>query len=347
MKAAVVKGRRLIACEEVPIPSAQPGTLLLKTKYCCTCGSELEYVDNQRAPENPVTAGDILGHEFVAEVAEVGEGVKGWSVGDRVVPGFRRPCGQCYWCQRGLHHLCVGGPSRYIPGGVGSHGPSRNGAMAEYFVRPPTGLLKVPDGVSDEEAGVSQPLGVGTWVVHCAGIKMGDSVAIIGAGHIGLLTMVCARADGAAPIIVTDVIKPRLNIALEMGADKALNPNEVDVVSEVEKLTEVGVDVAFVCVRRGGDVLKQAFDMVRVQGRVILAGYTESAELNATSWLRKQVRIEGSLNRGAKMATALRLLEYKRVNVKPVITEIIPLEETQRAFDSMYSGENIAVLLKP
>lgn len=344
MKAAVIKGRRLIAYEEVPTPSAQPGTLLLKTKYNCVCGSDLEYVDNQRAPQNPVVAGGILGHEFVAEIAEVGEGVKGWSVGDRVVPGFRRPCGQCYWCQRGLHHLCIGGPSRYIPGGAG-HG--MNGAMAEYFVRPPSSLLKVPAGVSDEEAGVSQPLGVGTWVVHCAGIEMGDSVAIIGAGHIGLLTMVCAKADGAAPIIVTDVIKSRLDVALEMGADVVLNPNEVDVISEAEKITEVGVDIAFVCVRRGGDVLKQAFDMVRVQGRVILVGYTESAELDATSWLRKQVRIEGSLNRGAKMATALRLLEYKRVNVKPLITEIIPLKDVQRAFDSMYSGENIGVLLKP
>lgn len=344
MKAAVIKGRRLIAYEEVPTPSAQPGTLLLKTKYNCVCGSDLEYVDNQRAPQNPVVAGGILGHEFVAEIAEVGEGVKGWSVGDRVVPGFRRPCGQCYWCQRGLHHLCIGGPSRYIPGGAG-HG--MNGAMAEYFVRPPSSLLKVPAGVSDEEAGVSQPLGVGTWVVHCAGIEMGDSVAIIGAGHIGLLTMVCAKADGAAPIIVTDVIKSRLDVALEMGADVVLNPNEVDVISEAEKITEVGVDIAFVCVRRGGDVLKQAFDMVRVQGRVILVGYTESAELDATSWLRKQVRIEGSLNRGAKMATALRLLEYKRVNVKPLITEIIPLKDVQRAFDSMCSGENIGVLLKP
>lgn len=344
MKAAVIKGRRLIAYEEVPTPSAQPGTLLLKTKYNCVCGSDLEYVDNQRAPQNPVVAGGILGHEFVAEIAEVGEGVKGWSVGDRVVPGFQRPCGQCYWCQRGLHHLCIGGPSRYIPGGAG-HG--MNGAMAEYFVRPPSSLLKVPAGVSDEEAGVSQPLGVGTWVVHCAGIEMGDSVAIIGAGHIGLLTMVCAKADGAAPIIVTDVIKSRLDVALEMGADVVLNPNEVDVISEAEKITEVGVDIAFVCVRRGGDVLKQAFDMVRVQGRVILVGYTESAELDATSWLRKQVRIEGSLNRGAKMATALRLLEYKRVNVKPLITEIIPLKDVQRAFDSMYSGENIGVLLKP
>ncbi len=93
MKAAVVKGRRLVAYEEVPTPSAQPGTLLLKMKYCCVCGSELEYVDNQRALQTPIVAGGILGHEFVAEVAEVGEGVEGWSVGDHAVPGFRRPCG--------------------------------------------------------------------------------------------------------------------------------------------------------------------------------------------------------------------------------------------------------------
>ena len=336
MKAAVVKGRRLIAYEEVPTPSVQPGTLLLKTKYCCICGGDLIYVDN-KAQDRPVTAGTILGHEFLAEVAAVGEEVEGWSVGERAVPGVRKPCGQCYWCRRRLHHLCT---SRATSSG------SIGGAMAEYFVRPSSSLLKVPDSISDEEAGVSPPLTVGTWMVHCSRLQMADSAAVIGAGHIGLSTMACARAVGAAPVIVTDMIKSRLDAALEMGADVVLNPNEVDVVSEITKLTYAGVDVVFICVR-DGDVLQQAFDMVRIEGRIIICGHPATKALDTGRWLSKRVRIEGCLNVGAKMDATLRLLEYKRVNVKPLITEILPLEDVQRAFDSLYSGENIAVLLKP
>jgi len=331
-------------CKEVPTPSIGPGMLLLKTKYCCICGSDLGYLDN-KMPGNPVTAGAILGHEFLAEVAAVGEDVEGWSVGERAVPGFRKPCGQCYWCRRGLHHLCIGAPTQRIPS-KGISYASIAGAMAEYFVRPPSSLLKVPDSISDEEAGVSQPLTVGTWMVHCSGLQWGDSAAVIGAGHIGLSTMACVRAVGAAPIIVTDMIKPRLDAALEMGADVVLNPNEVDVVSEITKLTEVGVDVAFISVREA-DVLQQAFDMVRIEGRIIICGTPAPEALDTGRWVGKRVRIEGCLNRGAKMDATLRLLEYKRVNVKPLISEIMPLEDVQRAFDSMYSGKNIAVLLKP
>ena len=344
MKAAVVKGRRLIAYEEVPTPSVQPGTVLLKLIYCCTCGTDLEYVDN-KMPGSPVTAGVILGHEFLGEVAAVGEGVEGWSVGERAVPGFQKPCGQCYWCRRGLHRMCMGGPTQHILDKDFAYG-STDGAMAEYFVRLASSLLKVPDSISDEEASLSQSLTVGTWMVHCSGLQMGDSAVVIGAGHIGLATMACARAVGAAPIIVTDMINSRLDVALGMGADVALNPNKVDIVSEIRKLTEAGVDVAFICVR-DADVLQQALDVVRMEGRVIIVGAPSPQALDPFLWLYKRVRIEGCQNVGAKMYTTLKLLEYKRMNVKPLISEIMPLKDTQRAFDSLYSGENLVVLLKP
>ena len=333
MKAAVVKGRRLISYEEVPTPSVQPGKLLLKSKYNCICGSDLSYVDSQRAK-----AGAILGHEFSAEIVAVGEGVKGWSVGDRVAYGPRQTtCGRCYFCQHGLYHLCTGGES--VPFGA------EPGAMAEYFLRASTAAIKVPDSVSDEEAALCQALSVGSKGVIVSGLKIGDSVAIIGAGHIGLLTMLDAKAGGAAPVIVTDVNKSRLDKALEMGADAVLNPNETDVVSETMKLTGVGVDIAFITAR-DADVLKQAAEMVRRQGRVIVIGSPAPAGLDGSYWVAKQLRVEGILHRGVEMTTCMRLLEYKRVNVKPLIF-VMPLKDVQRAFDSLYSGESTSVLLKP
>ncbi len=352
MKAAVVKGIKLIACEEVPTPSVQPGTLLLKTLFCSICGSDLAYVANERAGA-PVIAGGIPGHEFSAEVVAVGEGVKGWSVGDHVTTGDSRlPCGQCYYCRRQLHLLCQGKDvsPRTLPFSGGGYGKSRNGAMAEYFLRPPTSVQKIPDNVSDEEAALVEPLRPGVSGVKSTGLKPGDSAVVIGAGKIGLGTMLCAKAAGVSPVIVIDLVKSRLDKALEMGADAVLNPNEVDVISEVVKLTEAGPDAVLICVR-GGDVLNQAVDMVRRAGIIGVAGHLPPTEIDPMVWYRKQIRfavIAGGFGGPSGLIyTSMRLIANKQVNVKPMISEIIPLEDVQRAFDSMYSGENIVALLKP
>jgi len=351
MKAAVVKGRKLIAYEEVPTPSVQAGTLLLKTKYCSICGTDLEYVDNQMLGD-PVKAGAILGHEFAAEVAAVGEGVEGWSIGNRVTIGDHPlPCGQCYYCRRQLYHLCQGKDvsPRTLPIVVRDYA-NRAGAMAEYFIRPSTSVQKIPDNVSDEEAALVEPLRTGVSGVKTTGLKPGDSAVVIGAGKIGLGTMLCAKATGASPVIVIDLVRSRLDKALEMGADAALNPDEVDVVSEVVKLTEAGPDAVIICVR-SADVLNQAIDMVRRAGIIGLAGYALPTEIDPMVWWKKQVRFAaiagGFAGPSGLIYTSMRLIANKQVNVKPLISEIIPLKDVQRAFDSMYSGENIVALLKP
>jgi len=350
MKAAVVKGKRLIAYEEVPTPLVQPGTLLLKTKYCSICGTDLEYVDNQMEGD-PVKAGAILGHEYAAEVAAVGEGVDGWSIGDRVTVGDHPlPCGQCYYCRRQLYHLCQGKDvsPRTLPIVVRDYA-RQIGSMAEYFIRPSTSVQRIPDNVSDEEAALVEPLRTGVSAVITTGVKLGDSVAVIGAGKIGLGAMLCAKAAGASKVIVIDLVKSRLDKALEMGADAVLNPKEVDIVSEVVKLTEAGLDIVIICIR-GADVLNQAVDMVRRGGMIGLAGYALPTEIKPMVWWKKQVRfvsIAGGFGGPSGLIyTSLRLIASKQVNVKPLITEIVPLKDAQRAFDSMFSGENIVALLK-
>ena len=161
--------------------------------------------------------------------------------------------------------------------------------------------------------------------------------------------MLCAKATGVSPVIVVDPIQSRLDKALEMGADAALNPGKVDVISEVVKLTEAGPDKVIICVR-SGDVLNQAVDMVRRGGIVGLAGYGLPVEIDPMVWWKKQIRfitITGGFGGPSGLIyTAMRLIANKQVNVKPLISEIIPLEDVQRAFDFMYSGENLAPLLK-
>jgi len=355
MKAVVTTGeKRKVVVKDIPKPQVQPGTLLLKTKYCSICGSDLEYLDGDfeyfKGEAGKLHAGAILGHEFCAEVAEVGERVEGWSVGDRVtLGGLRQGCGQCYFCQRRLYHLCLGvGGIRatsypeVTPGGYGS---KLIGAMAEYFVRPQTTFQKVPDSVSDEEAALVEPLANGVSAATAAGLRPGDSAVIIGAGKIGLGALLCAKVAGAAPVIVIDLIKSRLDKALEMGADAVLNDSKVDVISEVVKLTEAGPDAVLICAR-AGKVLNQAIDMVRRGGIIVLVGFVPPTEVNPGIWVWKNLRFIG-VEGFSPLSIPMNLIAHKQVNVKPLISEVIPLEEAQRAFDSMYSGENIVVLLKP
>jgi len=352
MKAAVTTGEeRRIVVKDIPTPQVQPGTLLLKTKYCSICGSDLEYLSGAfelftAKPGYELRAGAILGHELCAEVVEVGKGVKGWSVGDRVaLGGGRQGCGQCYFCRRGLHRLCLGeGVSpRITSRDIASYGTT-NGAMAEYLVRPATAFQKVPDNVSDEEVALVEPLSNGVASVEAAGLKPGDSAVVIGAGKIGLGAMLCAKAAGATPVIVIDLIKSRLDKALEMGADAVINAKEADVISEVERLTKGAPDAVLVCVREG-KVLDQAADMVRRGGIIVVTGILAPSEVNPLIWVIKNLRFASHL--GGSCTTSLRLIAHKQVNVKPLTSVIMPLEDVQKAFDSMYSGENIVVLLKP
>jgi (R,R)-butanediol dehydrogenase/meso-butanediol dehydrogenase/diacetyl reductase len=351
MKAAVVTGRRRFEIREIPIPKVQPGTLLLKVKLCAICGTDLVFVDDPRLddvnkPGQPKFEA-VLGHEWVGEVVEIGAGVTGWAIGDRAVD-FRGSCGQCYWCRRGLHHLCTGAQTG-APAFEGGIRTTMNGAMAEYVIRSPQsvkGLMKVPDGVSDEEAALTEPLNVGLAPVYEAGIKAGDSVAIIGAGHIGQLTLLAAKAAGAAPVIITDRIKSRLEKALELGADYVLDAENDDVYRHIVAITEVGADAVFICVR-SADVLLQSMTAVRREGTIAIVGFPKPVELDPMYILNRHLRIIGCEPFLRYNLQVMKLMEYKRVNCKPLISEIMPLTDVQKAFDSLYEGKNLLVMLKP
>ncbi len=354
MKAAVTTGeKRKLVVKDIPKPKAVPGTLLLKTKCCSICGTDLEYLDGHfdylKGEGGRLHAGDILGHEYCAEVVEVGEGVEGWSVGDRAVPGgIPQGCGQCYFCRRRLPSLCLGvagvrstTASELSPTGMGN----RSGAFAEYFVRTPAAVQKMPDGVSDEEAALVEPLHSGIGSVEVAKIMPGDSAVIYGAGKVGMGAMLCAKIAGAFPVIVIDVVKTRLDKAKEMGADVVINAGEVDAVSEVAKLTEAGPDAILICTR-AGKVLNQAIDMARRGGIIVLAGFVPPTEINPGVFVWKNLTLAGTLNTTPWNLPML-LIANRQVNVKPLTSVIMPLDDVQKAFDSMYSGENTVVLVRP
>ena len=372
MKACVATGEpRRVVCKEVPTPQPAPGMLLLKTRYTCICGSDLEYLDGSfdligkgvkhvgaiighRAaaelgidhvdPENMpdeicgirpselrgIRPGSIPGHEFVAEVAAVGQGITGWSVSDRAVPGYT-----------------ISDPPQPA---VQSFGYETYKAWAEYMLVSPYAVQKVPEHVSDEEAALVEPLNTGIGSVIASGLKPGRSGVIIGAGKIGLLALMSARVYGASPLIIVDVVPSRLEKALELGADAVVNAREVDVVLEVARLTGDGAGAVIIC-SRDGDVLNQAVEMSGRGATIVLAGFVPPVEINPMLWTQKQLKIVGVVGGPAGCENvsvlSLHLISQKQIDPRPLISEVVPFTDIQRAVDSVYNGQNIAVLLKP
>jgi threonine dehydrogenase-like Zn-dependent dehydrogenase len=220
----------------------------------------------------------------------------------------------------------------------------RGGAMAEYFLKPSHSLQLVPENISSEEACLTEPLATGTGSVNAADLKIGQSAVIIGAGRIGLCAMLCARAAGVAPVIVADIVKSRLDKAAEMGADAVLNADETEIVEAVLELTDAGPDAILVCVREG-KVLNQAISMVRHGGTVGLTGFVRPMEVDPAYWVANKLTIRGHI--GGSILAALNLMANRLVDVRPLVSEILPLQEVSRGFDSIRSGQNLAVLLKP
>ncbi len=347
MRAVIVQpDKKTLRVQEIPRPEASPGMLLLKTIYCSICGSDIEYLDGvlENIPSFKHFSGTILGHEWVAEIAAVGEGLEGWKVGDRVTYcAAKRSCGQCYFCKRLLYHLCLGGPSRGFVFGGEAYG-QRGGAFAEYFVKPPNMLHPVPENLSSEEVCLAEPLATGIGSVQAAGLGLGKSAVIIGAGKIGLGAMLSARAAGVAPIIVVDIVKSRLEKAIEMGADAALNAAEVDIEADVAELTDAGPDAVLICVREG-KVFNQAVRIVRQGGAIALTGFVNPMEVTPALWVEKQLTIKGHLS--GPVMYSLNLMANKLVDVRPLLSDILPFEEAQRGFDLIRSGQNLSVLLRP
>ena len=248
MKAAVWYEKGDIRIEEIPVPVTAPGQVKVKIKACGICGSDLH--EFREGPfiipsrPHPLThregAPVILGHEFSGEVIELGEGVTQFSTGDRVVVNPLIYCGECHFCRLGQHIMCTK---------LGTVGFAADGAFAEYGVFFEYALLRLPDSVTDEIGTFVEPLAVAIHAVNRARMKIGDSVAVVGAGPIGLLVMQACLAAGAARVFVVEPMKARRKIASETGAAAVIDPAETDAGKEIGKLTNgLRADLAFDCV---------------------------------------------------------------------------------------------------
>jgi alcohol dehydrogenase len=242
MKATVFHAPENIRVEEVPRPHAGAGEAIIRITLTTICGTDLHIVRG----EYPVRPGLVIGHEPVGVIEELSDGVTGYKIGDRVLVGAITPCGQCRACLSAQWAQCGHGEGVEAIGGW-RFGNTINGAQAEYLLVPyaRANLAKIPDELTDEQVVLLADIAsTGFSGAESGNVRLGDSVVVFAQGPIGLCATAGAKLMGASLIIGVESDPTRTAMARKMGADVVLNQNEVDVISEVKRLTDGGADVA-------------------------------------------------------------------------------------------------------
>ena len=327
MKAAVWHEKKDIRIEDIPDPRPGADQVKVRIKVCGICGSDLhEYKDGPfiiPSRPHPLTNRQggpvILGHEFTAEVTELGEGVSRFKPGDRVVVNPLIYCGECHYCKLGQHIMCTK---------LGTFGFAADGAFAEYGVFHEYTLIKLPDTVTDDMGAFVEPLAVAVHAVKRSRMKIGASVAIVGAGPIGLLVMQACLAAGAGQVFVVEPMEARREMAARTGATAVFDPTDADPGKEIAKLTDgLRADMAFDCVGN-----QSAFDTaVKVTGRrgvICVAGLAlKPIQVPFMRLWGHEKELTFSSGYEDEFPAAISYLADGRVKVEELISERIPLEE--------------------
>ena len=310
---------------EAPMPVMGDDDVLVKLQAIGICGSDLHYFEKGGLGACPVTYPYILGHEAAGIVEDVGKNVKHLKKGDRVTmePGI--PCFHCEMCLKGLYHLCP--DLRFWAT------PPHNGCLMDYVAHPAAFTFKLPDNVSLREGALVEPLAVGLSAADKGKIALGETVVIMGAGCIGLVTLLAAKARGAAKIIITDVIESRLKVAEEFGG-VAINAKEKDVVSEIMTMTKGrGADVVVDCCGLSLTV-QQACKVASLFGRIVLVGLAEDVinGIVMSDIADKELTLAAIHRYRNQYPTALNAIASGTIPIDRIVSHEYCFEDTPRAF---------------
>lgn len=330
MRVAMYYRNNDVRLEEAEKPEIGPGELLVKVEACGICGSDvMEWYRIHKAPL-------VLGHEIAGTIEEVGEGVKGYSVGDRISASHHVPCNTCDFCLSGHHTVCdTLRSTTFYPGG-----------FSEYLRLPPInvdrGVYRIPDSVSMEEATFTEPLACVLRGQKMADIKPGNSVLVIGSGISGLLHIQLAKALGAGHIIATDISEHRLAAAERFGADTTIHAKE-DVVAGVRKALCGKLADRIILTTGVGTAINQAFKSIERGGTILFfaptdQGVTIPLSINDLFWRNDITLTTTYAGSPADHVTALELIRAGRVNVKDMVTHRFSLAEAQKGFQLVAAG---------
>jgi (R,R)-butanediol dehydrogenase / meso-butanediol dehydrogenase / diacetyl reductase len=328
---------------------AEPGTpergaAIVRVRLAAICASDLaEYRNGPHAipveRPHPLTgrkAPLTLGHEYVGDVVAVGPDVTTISSGERVCGDACIRCGTCFWCMRGEYNICR------IGGSVGLHS---DGAFADFLEVPAYTLVKVPAGVPDWQAALTEPLAVGLHATRKAEIAPGDTVVVAGLGMVGAASLLMARRGGAAAVFVLEPNPRRRKLALAMGATAVIDPNEPTLVRRVRSLTDgIGADVVLDCTGKQ-EFFPTLLDCARRGGRIVVAGIGNGrASLDLNRIVHFERRVTGALGYRYEHTPVLRMLVDGLPNSSLLESEPISLEDiVARGFDRMIKDPDVPI----
>ena len=346
MKANVFLGKNSFQIEDVEKPRAGVGEAVIRVTLTTICGTDLHIVRG----EYPVKPGLVIGHEPVGIIEELGAGVTGYELGDRVLVGAITPCGQCWACLSGQLSQC-GHSSGYEAIGGWRLGNTINGAQAEYLLVPnaQANLAKIPDELADEQVVLLADIAsTGFGGAESGGVRIGDSVVVFAQGPIGLCATAGAKLMGASLIIGVDADENRLAMARRMGADVALDYRELDVVAEVKKLTGGGADVTIEALGTQ-QTFESALRSLRPGGTLSSLGvYSGKLQVPYEAFAAGlgDHRIVTTLCPGGKerMRRLMEVVKAGRVDLTPLLTHQVTLDQIEQGYKIF--GERLDGVLK-
>ncbi|MGB4137609.1 MAG: NAD(P)-dependent alcohol dehydrogenase [Microbacterium sp.] len=327
MRAAVMNRTGRLDLEERPLPEIGPKDVLVAVGYVGVCGSDMALFQNGYIGESVVTAPMVLGHEASGTVVRVGADVADLRPGMRVAlePGV--PCMDCEFCFSGRYNLC---PDVYFWASL----PVTEGAFQEYVRHPASFCHVLPDGVGLLEGALIEPLSVAFHAVDRSGAGLGDTAVVLGAGCIGLLTLLALRASGVRDVVVVDLVENRLELAARLGAS-VLNAAEVDdVFAEIAARFGHGPD--FVFETAGNRVtMDQSIRMVKRGGVITFVGYTKDgrADLNVNLLIDKEVTLKTVFRYRNTYPRAIAAVSSGAIDLEGIVSAVYPLDDVQRGME--------------
>lgn len=343
MKALVLEEYMKLVYREVPDPVPGPGEVLVRVKAVGICGSDIHGMDGSSGRRIPPL---IMGHEAAGTVEEAGAGVREWKQGDRVTFDSTVYDPEDWYSRRGLYNLS---DNRKVLG-VSTPDFKLDGAYAEYVAIPRHILCRIPDGVSFTQAAMTEPVAVALHAVNLSEPDPEDTAVVVGSGMIGLFLIQLLRIRGVASIIAVDIDPGRLETALGLGADHAVNPEKEDAGRIVRSITgNRGADKGFEAVGTSGSV-GTAIDCIRKGASLTLVGnITPRIEIPLQAVVSMQLRLQGSCAINGEFPEVLRLMDEGRINTAALLSAEAPLSEGAEWFDRLYRKEEglVKVVLLP
>lgn len=327
MRVAIMEGIGKMGFTQRPIPTPKEDEVLVKLEYVGICGSDMHYYETGAIGDFVVEPPFVLGHEPGGTVVEVGSKVTHLKVGDRVALEPGKTCGHCRYCREGKYNLC--------PDVVFFATPPVDGVFQEYVAHEADLCFKLPDNVSTLEGALIEPLAVGFHAAIQGDAHLGQKAVVMGAGCIGLVSLMALKARGVQDVYVVDVMDKRLDKALELGATAVINGKKEDVVARLNQLTGgLGTDLA---IDTAGSefTVRQAIMAAAKGSTIVLVGYSRTGEMNMPTdfILNKELTLKSVFRYRHIYPIAIEAVASGKVNLKGIVSNIFPLSDIQNAMD--------------